>query len=296
MIETSLEEDPRVLFEAAWLPRKPLCASAKEGPYRRRRRSEALKRPYIEVNPLCVQSLIVADIDTHPAEGLAEELGLPAPSFAVCKRAEVPTGHIGYALHTPVVLTDAARRRPINLLARVETGLRDVLGGDLGYAGRIMKNPISPGEYEFTCWGDFDFPKYGLKDLASALANLGALPAWNDPRPRKSAGVGRNIDIFDRTRTWSYRAIKRYWASGFTAWTEATYEKACALNLALEAEEREPLPEREIYHLARSISKWTWDKFTPETFIKIQSARGRKGGLASGRARREKQFSKWRNA
>lgn len=116
------------------------------------------------------------------------------------------------------------------------------------------------------------FPTYALRELASALADLGALPSPGDPRPRAS-GVGRNVDIFDRTRAWSYRAIKRYWSGNFSEWSEVVHAKAAILNFDLEREGREPLPDREILHLSRSISKWTWSRFTPEAFSEIQAHR-----------------------
>ena len=58
---------------------------------------------------------------------------------------------------------------------------------------------------------------------------------------------------------------------------EAVAIKATDLNLALENESREPLPEKEIRRLARSVAWWIWQKFTPAAFSTIQSYRGRKG-------------------
>lgn len=145
--------DQLALFEASYRPRRPLCGPAKTGPYRRRERAAALSEsPYIETNPTCIQSLIVTDVDAGDVAGLAQIVGLPPESWAVRTRNMIGSGHIGYALATPVVLTDAAHRRPINLLARVEWGIRDVLGGDVAYAGRIMKNPLSPGLFQDTLW------------------------------------------------------------------------------------------------------------------------------------------------
>ena len=262
------------LFGASYKPRKPLCGPSKTGPYKRRKRSAALSESaYIEVNPLCIQSLIVTDVDAGDVSGLAQLVGLPPESWAVRTRNAIGSGHIGYALATPVVLTDAAHRRPINLLARVEWGIRDVLGGDTAYAGRIMKNPVSPGLFQDTLWPqDVSFPTYTLRELASSLSDLGALPSSGDPRP-KASGVGRNVDIFDRTRAWAYRAIKRYWQDDFSEWGEVVHAKAAILNLDLEREGREPLPDREIWHLSRSISKWTWSRFTPAIFSEIQAQR-----------------------
>lgn len=36
------------------------------------------------------------------------------------------SGRIVYALATPVVMTDAARPKPVNLLARVQRGVREI--------------------------------------------------------------------------------------------------------------------------------------------------------------------------
>lgn len=76
------------------------------------------------------------------------------------------SGHIVYALEAPVCLTDAGHRAPVNLLARVEQGLTDVLGGDIGYGGRITKNPTHTAHMPL--WGASE-ALYGLKNLAKAL-------------------------------------------------------------------------------------------------------------------------------
>ena len=240
-------KNPRAAsWEAAWLPRRPLSGREKSGPYRRRPRDEALTDPLIEANPLVKRSLVIVDVDT----------------------TEI----------APVCLTDAARRRPVRLLARIETGLTDILGADTAYTGRITRNPIHPGTGRHTLW-DQDhetIPTYSLRDLATPLEALGALPAWDDPRPRKSSGIGRNVDIFDRTRSWGYRAIRRYWTDDPETWAQIVEARATMLNHALENESRQPLPAMEIHHLSRSIAKWIWKRFTPETFSKIQSTRRKK--------------------
>ena len=121
-------------------------------------------------------------------------------------------------------------------------------------------------------------PTYNLRDLATPLEALGALPAWDDPRPRKSSGIGRNVDIFDRTRSWGYRAIRRYWTDDPETWAQIVEARATMLNHALENENRQPLPTMEIHHVSRSIAKWIWKRFTPETFSKIQSTRAKISG------------------
>lgn len=268
------DSSPATRWKESYLPSKPLCSDAKDGSYKRRERSKALAYPYIEVNPYSMCAFLVFDIDDAPIDFLTSELHLPCESWSV-KNENFHSGHLGYALSEPVCLTDAARRRPINLLARVEAGLSGVLGSDPGYGHRITKNPLTPPPGTFTEWGagELDFPSYTLKQLAGALKNINALPAWNDPLPRKSSGIGRNVDIFDRTRKWSYRAIKHFWKQDLTAWSEAVEAKATILNINLEKEAREPLPSMEIKHLSRSIARWTWRNFDQKAFSALQRAR-----------------------
>lgn len=97
-----------------------------------------------------MRSLIVTDHDGVEADWQADLAGLPQPSWIALNPLK-GSGHIGYALKDPVCLTNAARRTPVNLLARVEQGLMDVLGGDIGYGGRITKNPTHPAHTPI--WG-----------------------------------------------------------------------------------------------------------------------------------------------
>jgi DNA invertase Pin-like site-specific DNA recombinase len=53
-----------------------------------------------------------------------------------------------------------------------------------------------------------------------------------------------------------------------------------------------PLDPREVWHIAKSVSKWTWRRFDIEAsdarFRDIQAHRGRLGGLAKGAANEDK--------
>lgn len=71
--------------------------------------------------------------------------------------------HIVYALGAPVCLTNTAHRRPVNLLARIETELTKAFGGDPGFAGRITKNPFYTNHLPL--WSEAT-DIYSLKDLA----------------------------------------------------------------------------------------------------------------------------------
>ena len=247
-------------FEGSWLPRAPLAGAAKEGPYWRTSRQGALLLPYVEANPRALQSLIVTDVDSGDADELAGLLGLPAPSY-IALNPHTRCGHVVYGLAHPVCLTDSANRRPVNLLARVETGLTTILGGDAAYGGRITKNPRHPEHT--TLWGDFD-NLYPLRALAAALAGLGALPRYDDRRAVQVSAAGRNCALFDLTRKWAYRRRGHY--TDPTEWQEVVHAYAWDRNLTVIADNfaKGPMHPGEVTHLARSIARWTWRNITPE--------------------------------
>ncbi|MCW4355656.1 replication initiation protein [Hoyosella sp. YIM 151337] len=257
-------------FELSWLPRAPLAAACKHGPYRRTTRHTALTLPYVETNPKALQSLIVTDIDSGDADELTGMLGLPAPSY-IALNPHTRCGHIVYGLSAPVCLTDAANRRPVNLLARVESGLTTILGGDLAYAGRFTKNPTHNAHT--TLWGDSD-NLYTLRDLADALTRVGALPKYDDRRALQVSAIGRNVALFDHVRRWAYRRRGDY--TDPTEWDEIVHAYTADRNQVFIADNftRGPLHDTEVLHLARSISRWTWRNIT-RAFNQEQARRGR---------------------
>jgi len=272
MTITTPPGDQGGLFGGVYLPHKPLSSESKTGGYRRRYRDRALQLPYVEANPLVLQSLIITDRDLSDSDVAADLAGLPEPTYTALNR-HTNTGHIVFGLKDPVCLTDAGRRRPVNLLARVEHGLTEVLEGDSSYGGRITKNPLH--EEHLTLWGE---ALYSLKELASALDNLGALPRAGDPRRNvTSSAVGRNVALFDTVRKWSYRAIRGYWGEGLESWSQAVLSRAYQVNEEIVGNEfsRGPLSYSETRSVAVSIARWTWRNMTPDSFRARQRAIGK---------------------
>lgn len=277
------------LFTDMWLHQRPRVASRKGQGTWRTDRSAALSMPYIEPNISGImQSFIIVDRDFPEADRIAGRLGLPEPSW-VAVNPHTTQGHISYNLSSPVALTDAAHRRPVNLLARVEQGLETLLDGDPGYTGGLTKNPLHPSHP--TVWGGED-ARYELKTLAKALSDLGALPNPRNPRKHvQRSSVGRNVALFDDTRLWAYKAVERYWGGHSRHWIQAVFEQACIYNESRIAEDfsRGPLEAAEVGYITKSVADWVWKNFTPESRAAYKTRRqadGRKGGLASGEARR----------
>lgn len=86
---------------------------------------------------------------------------------------------------------------------------------------------------------------------------------------------------------YAYRSIRHYKADvrNFVLWQAHMNTKALERNGDL----RTPLDGREVWHIAKSVSKWTWRRFDIEAsdqrFSKLQAHRGHLGGLASGISR-----------
>jgi hypothetical protein len=273
------------VFTEHWLPQKPLCADRKNGSYKRQARARALEHAYIETNPLAMHSLIVTDHDGADSDYIADLVGLPQPSW-VAMNPHTRSGHIVYALKSPVCLTDAGHRAPVNLLARVEQGLTDVLGGDIGYGGRITKNPTHNAHMPL--WGEAE-ALYGLKDLAKALGDVGALPApHRGAQTVLDSTVGRNVALFNLTRQWAYRARLRY--TDYTEWAETVYAFASMKNESVIADEfsRGPMSENEVAQIAKSIARWVWGKITPEQTARNRARWGSSLGKKSGVQRTSK--------
>lgn len=265
------------LWPEVWTHERPRVTRAKGTPTHRVSRTAALEYPYIEPNITGILvSQIVIDRDLPDADRIAEHKGLLEPS-SVSINPYTTTGHIRYGLKDPVSLTDAARRPPVNYLARIEHGLVTVLGGDPGYTGGLTKNPFHLQHP--TLWGSLE-ALYGLRDLAGNLDDLGALPSPRNPRRNVfRSGVGRNVALFDDTRAWAYKAVRRFWGAPQAEWHRAVYAHAWETNETRIANDFTAggLTATEVGYLATSVAGWVWKRFTPQRFSDRQAALGRKG-------------------
>ncbi len=144
------------------------------------------------------------------------------------------------------------------------------LKADRGFAGLLTKNPLHPDWYTHH-WAEY---KYTLDELADCLDLTG------HPKRRgiEAVGLGRNVELFDTTRKWAYKAIRAYWKPDYKdKWFDAVLSEVEGLN----GQFSEPLPYSEVKSIAKSIAKWTYQHFTPAGFSKEQAKRGRKGGAKS---------------
>ena len=245
-------------------PRKPYCSNDLRQGLRIRTLKHAIKHKYIQANPPHLRVWSIHDCD-YPGAALAwEDAGLPPPSWAAIN-PENAHAHLVWGLSAPVLVDSLhAREAPIRYLCAIEACMRELLRADHGFSGLITKNPAHPE------WKLLRGPRigYDLNELRDWLPD--DLLQKHNPRRKKieEVGLGRNVTLFDRTRHWAYRAIRKYWGGGLTgwnAWIVAVNTQALVYNGDFAA----PLDGKEVWWIAKSVAKWTWRNFTPQSFIDL---------------------------
>ena len=260
-------------------PRRPYCTHDKESGLRIRSFKQAVKMPYIQPNPPSKRSWAVFDIDHKDAESAWQRAGLPPPTWTTVN-AKNGHAHCAWGLRTPVLVSGmGARNAPMRYLASIESMMQERLGADPRYSGVITQNP---GDL---VWITHRGPQlyYDLSELAAHLPGIETyIPKKR--KPEDQAGLGRNVALFDKLRTWAYIAIRPYWGGGlrgWNGWLSMCNSRALVMNCDFAV----PLGGKEVWHLARSVAKWTWQHTTQAGFSDWQAAQGRKGGLVSGKVR-----------
>ncbi len=266
------------------LPRRPWCSRDLEYGVQVRSLAQALTRPYVQINRPHLRVWSIFDIDRPGAAVAWEDAGLPPPSWAAVNR-ENGHAHLVWGLSAPVLVDSPdMRQAPMRYLAAVESLMREKLQADPGFSGLITKNPIHP------LWHTLRGPRLGyeLAELAKYLPDL----EKHTPKRRKpeEVGLGRNVTLFDWLRQYAYRHIRHYKGDvrNFVLWQSHLNVKALERN----SEFPHPLDPRECWHIAKSVSKWTWNRFdlvaSDARFSGLQAHRGR----ASGEARLAKNEDK----
>lgn len=211
------------------------------------------------------------DVDRIGAAIDWSDRNAPAPTLTITN-PENGHAHLLYALKTSIRTAPDGKMKPLRYAAAVENALRKKLEADSGYSGLICKNP-NHSHWKIAVWQP---ELYTLDWLADSLD----LNAANDKEILDDYGLGRNCALFDRTRKWAYRAIRQGWPE-YDKWLIACYQRATMYNLQLD----NPLMDREVMSIAKSIAKWTSSVFTKSSFelfvnkthaSEIQSKRGAK--------------------
>ncbi|EHN7996600.1 MAG: replication initiation protein [Kluyvera intermedia] len=253
------------------LPNKPYFSDDLHFGVRIAGKERAILAKYIQFNQPHAMFWLGFDVDRLGAAIDWSDRNAPAPTLTITN-PENGHAHLLYALKTSIRTAPDGKIKPLKYAAAVENALREKLDADVGYSGLICKNP-NHDHWKIAVWQP---ELYTLDWLADSLD----LNAANDKEIVTDYGLGRNCTLFDRTRKWAYRAIRQGWPE-YEQWLQACYERASAYNLQFSV----PLDESEVNGIAKSIAKWTNQKFDEtsfEAFVKsthlpeIQRVRGKK--------------------
>ena len=212
------------------------------------------------------------DCDSREAVELAQACAisaglLPTPNLTISRRASGNL-HVAWCLARPVLRGASARPKPLKSFARISEYYRGALGADRGYVGVLSHNPLSSAYT--TCWLRRD--PYSLQELARPIP-----PRWRRP-PRATTAAGRNSWLFEALiREAGSEEIHDYEIESYAHYLNGEYDA--------------PLEDDEVDGIVKSIithyrPQWRARGWHTEEFLERQRARGRRGGLASGAARR----------
>ncbi|BAD95583.1 replication initiation protein [Rhodococcus opacus] len=247
-------------------------------------RAEALTRRYIAARTPSIRLGLVLDVDDDQAQWAARNADLPDPTVMTINPA-TEHAHLWWLLESPVYTLQAARQGPLRLYDRVNQGLiASVVGADQGYAQQLTQNPIHP--HWTTVWGPSD--PYSLKGLAKALGDRFPAPPDYGRKTQVRTETGRNVELFDRTREWAYREIRKQNYPSITVWRQMVTDFTALTNFTLDANDGiGPMSRAEAEQIGKSVAHWTHRTFTAAEFSKIQARRGKVSSSAKTEAVRK---------
>lgn len=191
-----------------------------------------------------------------------------------------------WGLSVPVLVDSPdMRQAPMRYLCAVEAAFRTKLEADTGFSGLMTKNPAHP------LWRVLRGPQQAYE--IAELAEWVDLPKHLPKKKPEEIGLGRNVTVFEWLRQYAYRHIRHYKGDvrNYVLWQSHLNSRALERN----GDFKHPLQGNEVWHIAKSVSKWTWRTFDLEAsdkrFSELQAHRGRMGGFAKGRANEDKQAS-----
>jgi hypothetical protein len=247
-------------------PQFMLCADQLGEFSSRERKTRALEAKYISPNSRNLIGWQFFDIDRVGAADLYDEANVAVPNVIVENTAN-GHAHYGYALEVPVSTGPKSRKRPMDLLTGIRSGMTRRLGADPHFTYGLSKNPLH-GDWR-TTW--LITKPYGLNDMAVFLDTEEMQPLRRSVDPSEFAERGRNCSL-----TWDIGkyAIRIGWQMRNAGASQAMFlreveRQACILNATF----ADPLGPGEVHSIARSAAKWAWARSTQEKFSEIQSKR-----------------------
>jgi hypothetical protein len=197
----------------------------------------ALKKPYIQANPLNSFEWIILDIDHENT--YIDDLAVK-PNIIVYNKTNNKAHY--YFKIKAVHNNDQSSYKALEYYQAVRYGLNTLLDGDLAFTQTLSKNPLATEhfrvleahnkEYELSELADYCelVPKYKIKTITDVN--------------ERAEILGRNQSIFDTVRVEAYKM------------NEPSEEQIRAIADSYNDNLANPLDNQEIKHIAKSIAKY----------------------------------------
>lgn len=213
----------------------------------------AIKNRYIQPNTPHDLRWLVYDVDRETAHYDWQDRHCPPPNFTAMNR-ENGHCHLFYGLEVPVWRQYGHKDAAFRYASAIDVALTTALDADPGYAKLISKNPLRQDAWEVNSYQNYSY------DLPLLADYLDLIPFEDRRRNLPGIGLGRNCTLFDRTRMWSYRNIRREWL-GEEFWMYSVGHVATAYN-----DFAHPLPFTEVRATSKSVGHWVWKHMSPIGF------------------------------
>ena len=263
------------------LPKNPYCTDEKGTCYPRHKKN-AIQRAYIQPNHPQFIKWLCFDIDDPNALFAYHDNHLPRPQFTA-RNPSNGHAHYCYRLTLPVPMWGNAHSKPIEYLQAIYRALALAMGADLSYGGNLIKNPFS-SLHEIYITGTK--PSYTLEELAQSLDLT--IPQLQ-PQADNDDHFGRNCATFHHTRHKAYPIADQLNE-------KELLRQVLAIAQEFNAKFDSPMLPNEIYHIARSITRYckspkfgaysakSNEKFSRRQSLRVKRANKKgacnKGGLA----------------
>lgn len=274
-VATAVQEYSQIDLFRNRIPKRPYATDIL-GPMQKMPAFEAVRKRFLQPNDDFNLSWLVYDVDRPTATIDWIDRKCPPPNIIATNR-ETGHAHLFYGLEAPVWRQYGERDKAFRYAAAVDVALTRALEADTDYGKLLAKNPLREDAWIVQTFQRFS---YDLPWLADYLD----MEAYRDLRRNlPPVGLGRNCTLFEYTRRWAYKAIRREGWLGLEGFQWAVESTASGYNAA---EFPQPLSFPEVRATAKSIAKWTWAHMSPEGFKAWADARRAKS-LATRQGRAE---------
>ena len=209
--------------------------------------------------------------------GAVEDREIPCPNWVVYR--DTGGAHGVWCLARPVLRGESARARPLRLLTRATEYMAQKVEADAGYGQVLSHNPMVPDPAQRLRTDWLRRRPYPLQELAEIIPF-----GWRRPSV-PSTGIGRNCTLFEAGMKW---------AGSPANLGVPVLSALMAINAQVAKRHgKAPLDVGEVSGIARSVERYRagWiaaGRFYSDTERSTWGREmGRKGGPASGKARRK---------